>query len=52
MLYFIEISDQLSIEIGENKIKFKLGKIQLISKVIDGKFLITKKLYQYLMKKN
>ena len=33
-----EISDQLSIEIGENKIKFKLGKIQLISKVIDGKF--------------
>ncbi len=33
-----EISDQLTIQTSENKIKFTLGKIKLISKVIDGKF--------------
>ncbi len=33
-----ESSGQLSIQISDNKIKFNLGKIILISKVIDGKF--------------
>ena len=33
-----ETSDQLVIQTSENKIKFTLGKIQLVSKVIDGKF--------------
>ena len=33
-----EVQDKLSIQINENKIKFTLGKIKLISKVIDGKF--------------
>ena len=33
-----EVSDSLVIQTSENKIKFKLGKTQLISKVIDGKF--------------
>tara|TARA_B110000211_G_C14087537_1_gene557352 strand:- start:1539 stop:2654 length:1116 start_codon:yes stop_codon:yes gene_type:complete len=33
-----ETSDQLTIQTSENKIKFTLGKIKLISKVIDGKF--------------
>jgi len=33
-----ETSDQLSMQSSENKIKFTLGKIKLISKVIDGKF--------------
>ena len=33
-----ETSDQLTMQVSENKIKFKLGKMQLISKVIDGKF--------------
>ena len=33
-----EIPDQLTIQASENKIKFTLGKIKLISKVIDGKF--------------
>ena len=28
----------LTIQISENKIKFSLGKIKLVSKVIDGKF--------------
>ena len=31
-------SDQLTIQTSENKIKFKIGKIKLVSKVIDGKF--------------
>jgi DNA polymerase-3 subunit beta len=31
-------SDQLTMQTSENKIKFTLGKIKLISKVIDGKF--------------
>jgi DNA polymerase III subunit beta len=33
-----EISDQLTMQISENKVKFVIGKIKLISKVIDGKF--------------
>ena len=33
-----ENSNQLVMQISENKIKFKIGNIQLISKVIDGKF--------------
>ena len=33
-----ENSDQLKLQISENKIKFSIGKTQLISKVIDGKF--------------
>ncbi len=31
-------SDQLTIQTSDNKIKFKIGKIKLVSKVIDGKF--------------
>jgi len=34
----VEISDQLTMQISENKIKFAIGNIKLISKVIDGKF--------------
>ncbi len=33
-----DTSEQLSIQTSENRIKFSLGKIKLISKVIDGKF--------------
>jgi DNA polymerase-3 subunit beta len=33
-----ETSDQLLMQTSENKIKFSLGNIKLISKVIDGKF--------------
>tara|TARA_A100001011_G_C14221985_1_gene804821 strand:+ start:325 stop:1440 length:1116 start_codon:yes stop_codon:yes gene_type:complete len=33
-----ESPDKLGVKISENKIKFILGKISLISKVIDGKF--------------
>ena len=33
-----EIGDQLTIQTSDNKIKFTLGNIKLISKVIDGKF--------------
>ncbi len=33
-----ESSDQLTMQSSENKIKFTLGKMKLISKVIDGKF--------------
>ncbi len=33
-----EIPDQLMMQTSENKIKFTLGKMKLISKVIDGKF--------------
>ena len=33
-----ENNEKLTIQIGENKIKFALGKTTLISKVIDGKF--------------
>ena len=33
-----ETSDSLTMQSSENKIKFTLGKIRLISKVIDGKF--------------
>tara|TARA_B100000963_G_scaffold341120_1_gene340485 strand:- start:237 stop:1352 length:1116 start_codon:yes stop_codon:yes gene_type:complete len=33
-----ETSDQLMMQASENKIKFSLGNIKLISKVIDGKF--------------
>jgi len=31
-------SDQLTIQTSNNKIKFNIGKIKLVSKVIDGKF--------------
>ncbi len=31
-------SEQLKVQTSENKIKFSIGKIKLISKVIDGKF--------------
>ncbi len=33
-----ESSDQLTMQSTENKVKFTIGKIKLISKVIDGKF--------------
>ena len=33
-----ETSDQLIMQTSDNKIKFTLGKLKLISKVIDGKF--------------
>ena len=33
-----ETTDSLTMQSSENKIKFTLGKIRLISKVIDGKF--------------
>jgi len=33
-----ESSEQLTMQTSENKIKFSLGKMKLISKVIDGKF--------------
>ena len=33
-----ETSDQLSMQTSDNKIKFTLGNMKLISKVIDGKF--------------
>ena len=33
-----ETSDQLLMQTGDNKIKFSIGNIKLISKVIDGKF--------------
>jgi DNA polymerase-3 subunit beta len=33
-----ESSDQLFVQTSDNKIKFKLGNMKLISKVIDGKF--------------
>ena len=33
-----DTTDQLSMQVSENKIKFSIGKIKLISKVIDGKF--------------
>ena len=33
-----EASEKLSMQISENKIKFTLGNMRLISKVIDGKF--------------
>jgi DNA polymerase-3 subunit beta len=33
-----ETREKLSMQTSENKIKFKLGKMKLISKVIDGKF--------------
>ncbi len=33
-----ESSEKISMQTGENKIKFTLGKMKLISKVIDGKF--------------
>ena len=33
-----ESNDKLSMQLSENKIKFSLGKMKLISKVIDGKF--------------
>ena len=33
-----ETSDELKMQTGDNKIKFSLGNMKLISKVIDGKF--------------
>tara|TARA_X000001036_G_scaffold438874_1_gene487961 strand:+ start:22 stop:1137 length:1116 start_codon:yes stop_codon:yes gene_type:complete len=33
-----DTKDQLTIQTSENKIKFSIGKIKLVSKVIDGKF--------------
>ncbi len=33
-----ETNEKLSLQISENKIKFSIGNMQLISKVIDGKF--------------
>ena len=33
-----EKSDTLFIQINENKVMFSIGKVKLISKVIDGKF--------------
>ena len=33
-----ETKSELSMQVGENRIKFKLGNMKLVSKVIDGKF--------------
>ncbi len=33
-----DTNDQLTVQTSENKIKFSIGKIKLVSKVIDGKF--------------
>ena len=38
MFLLTENRDPLLIQTSENKIKFTIGKIRLISKVIDGKF--------------
>ena len=38
-----EISEKLIMQVGENKIKFQIGNMKLISKVIDGKFPYYKK---------
>ena len=37
-LLLSDAKDKLSLHTGENKIKFTLGNMKLISKVIDGKF--------------
>ena len=37
-LYYQKIQTQLKMQTSENKIKFKIGNMKLISKVIDGKF--------------
>ena len=44
-----ETSDQLTMQTSENKIKFTLGNMKLISKVIDGKFPDYKKVVPTLM---
>ena len=44
----VETTEQLTMQTSENKIKFSLGKIKLISKVIDGKFPDYKKLFLHL----
>jgi len=36
--FLAEASDQLTMQTSDNKIKFTLGRMKLISKVIDGKF--------------
>ena len=38
MFLLSETNEELSMQINENRIKFSLGKIKFISKVIDGKF--------------
>ena len=39
MLYSIrELKKKLTMQISENKVKFSMGNMRLISKVIDGKF--------------
>ena len=38
MFFLTETSDQLTMQTSDNKIKFTLGNMKLISKVIDGKF--------------
>ena len=49
MFLLAETSDQkLSMQTSENKIKFTLGKMKLISKVIDGKFPDYKKVVPYI----
>ena len=45
-----ETNEKLEMQTSENKIKFSLGNIKLISKVIDGKFPDYKKLYHLVMK--
>ena len=39
-MFFIvrDKNEQLVMQISENKIKFSIGKIKFVSKVIDGKF--------------
>ena len=44
-----EINEKLTMQTSENKIKFCLGNVKLISKVIDGKFPDYKKLYLLIM---
>ena len=39
-------------QVSDNKIKFSIGNMKLISKVIDGKFPDYKKLFQQIMKKH
>ena len=48
----VETKEPLIMQTSDNKIKFSIGNIKLISKVIDGKFPDYKKLYLQVMIKH
>ena len=52
MLLIRESSGELRVQNGEKKIKFSIGNVKLISKVIDGKFPDYKKIVPTKMIKN